>query len=243
MTIQQLLQDALSTALGERVEVTGAGRTVSGVFAIIYVAHFDCPGDAIPDADKIAYKINAILPKKICLHRITETEEDFHARFSATFREYKYFLHKAKDPFVENFSWWCRYGLDMAKMNEAAASLLGTHDFRCFEKAGGNNLTSICTIYEARWETYMPVHVSLMGYPYSEGDYLVFRIRADRFLRNMVRAIVGTLVDVGRGKRSPESMESLLMTGTRGDAGQSVPGNALFLCGVGYPPDMAGRAE
>jgi tRNA pseudouridine38-40 synthase len=120
-------------------------------------------------------------------------------------------------------------------MNRAAESLLGTHDFSCFEKTGGSNKTSVCTVTEARWESYVPDHVRLMGFPAEEGDYLVFRISADRFLRNMVRAIVGTLLEVGRGRRSVESVAALLDGGaTRSDAGESVPGNALFLSGVEY---------
>ena len=145
---------------------------------------------------------------------------------------------------MDEFSYFYPYGLDVAAMNEAASLLKGEMDFSAFEKTGADNATSVCNVFSAGWKNYVPSHLSACGLaPEANGDYLVFEISANRFLRNMVRAIVGTLVDVGRGKRSPESMESLLMTGTRGDAGQSVPGNALFLCGVGYPPDMAGRAE
>ena len=116
----------------------------------------------------------------------------------------------------------------------AAEFLLGTHDFSCFEKVGGNNKTSICTITEAGWSHYKPTHAELMGMPYEDGDYIVFHIKADRFLRNMVRAIVGTLIEVGRGKKEPSWIEELTASGTRSDAGQSVPGNALFFCGAEY---------
>ena len=120
-------------------------------------------------------------------------------------------------------------------MNAAAAFLSGTHDFSCFEKKGGNNVTSVCTVYEAGWKSYSPSHIGLLGYPATEEDYLVFTVRADRFLRNMVRAIVGSLIDVGRGKRSVEWFRELIGNGTRSDAGESVPGFALFLTGIGYP--------
>lgn len=136
---------------------------------------------------------------------------------------------------MESFSYRCRYPLDMERMNSAAAHLLGRHDFRCFEKTGSSNRTSICTVLEARWETYTPPHVSILGYPSAPGDCIFFRIRADRFLRNMVRAIVGSLVDVGRGRRDPEWIAALIQSGTRSDAGESVPGNALFLNRVEYP--------
>ena len=113
------------------------------------------------------------------------------------------------------------------KLN-AASYLLGTHDFRCFEKKGGNNKTSVCTIEEAAWQTYKPVHASILGFPSEEGDYIVFRIRADRFLRNMVRAIVGSLLEVGRGRQKPDWIKTLLAEGKRSSAGESVPGKALF---------------
>lgn len=233
-SIQGELQKTLSVLLGHDIPVTGAGRTDAGVNAVNYMAHFDVP-DGIPaDPEVLKYKLNAILPKSIAVHGITPAGDDFHARFSAVSREYSYFIHRKKDPFMENFSYFCIYPLDIDRMNEAAAMLHGEHDFRCFEKTGGNNLTSLCTVYEAGWERYSPVHVSLMGYPASPDDYLVFRIRANRFLRNMVRAVVGSLIDVGRGKRDLLWFRELILTGTRSDAGESVPGKALFLNEVRY---------
>ena len=119
-------------------------------------------------------------------------------------------------------------------MNRAAQALLGRHDFSCFEKVGSNNKTSICTVTQASWETYSPDHVRMMGYPAEEGDYLVFTIRADRFLRNMVRAVVGSLLEVGRGKRDESWITTLTQGGSRSSAGESVPGHALFLTKVEY---------
>lgn len=233
-SVQGKIQEALSILLGEDISVTGAGRTDAGVNAVNYVAHFEASAGNVHDAERIVYKLNAILPKNVTAHEISEVPDDFHARFSAVSREYHYFLHRRKDPFMDSFSYRCRYPLDIDRMNEAAAFLLGHHDFSCFEKTGGNNATSLCTVYEAVWEKYLPSHVSLMGYPCEDGDYLVFRIRANRFLRNMVRAVVGTLVDVGRGKLSPEYVRELVASGTRSDAGESVPGHALFLNEVRY---------
>jgi tRNA pseudouridine38-40 synthase len=131
-----------------------------------------------------------------------------------------------------------RHRLDLDKMNRAAAYLLGEHDFSCFEKVGGNNTTSICTIKEAGWHIYRPTHMELMKYPYTEGDYIVFRIKANRFLRNMVRAIVGSLIEVGSEKKEPEWIASLVANGTRSDAGSSVPGHALFFSGAEYPEEV-----
>ena len=124
--------------------------------------------------------------------------------------------------------------IDMEAMNKAAELLLGEHDFSCFEKVGGNNATSVCTVTHACWSTYRPTHVELMGAPYQEGDYIVFRVKANRFLRNMVRAMVGSLIEVGRGKKDPSWISSLIESGSRSAAGQSVPGNALFFCGAEY---------
>lgn len=234
-SIQEELQKALSVLLESETTVTGAGRTDTGVNAVNYIAHFDTEDSVtVPDAEKLAYKLNAILPKSIIIHEIAQTSPEFHARFSALSREYHYFIHRKKDPFMENFSWYCRYPLDIDRMNEAAEFLLGRHDFSCFEKTGGNNKTSICTISHAGWKTYSPVHVAEMGFPARNGDYIVFTVRADRFLRNMVRAIVGSLVDVGRGKRDTEWFANLISSGKRSDAGESVPGNALFLSEVTY---------
>lgn len=233
-SVQEHLQNALSLVLGEEIAVTGAGRTDAGVNAVNYVAHFDVSKPPRLEPEALAYKLNAIVGKEITVHEICREKDDFHARFSAVYREYHYFLHTVKDPFMGQFSWHCRYRLDIGAMNEAAALLPGTRDFSCFEKKGGNNKTSICTVSKAVWEPYIPPHVSSLGYPAAPDSYLVFTIGADRFLRNMVRAVVGSLVDVGRGKRDPEWIKSLLDSGTRSDAGESVPGHALFLNKIEY---------
>ena len=233
-SLQGTIESAISTIFGKSIQITGAGRTDTGVNAINYVAHFDLPSEISLDAEQLCYKLNAMLPREIIIHEISEVSEEFHARFDARNREYHYFIHFRKDPFCEKFSYRMRYPLDMEAMNKAAQLLLGEHDFSCFEKVGGNNATSICTITEAGWSTYKPTHVELMGAPYCEGDYIVFRIRANRFLRNMVRAIVGSLIEVGRGKKDPSWISDLIASGSRSAAGQSVPGNALFFTGAEY---------
>lgn len=234
-SVQEVLQNALSIAFREEIKVSGAGRTDTGVNAINYIAHFEVSdNDIVTDTSALICKINAILPKTIKVHGISPVPEDFHARFSATSREYHYFVHLKKDPFMGQFSHHCKFPLDIGKMNRAAEMMLGRHDFSCFEKSGGNNVTSICTVTYAAWEAYTPTHLSVLGYPAEPGDYIVFTIRADRFLRNMVRAVVGTLLDIGRGRKEAEWMEELIKSGTRSDAGQSVPGNALFLSKVKY---------
>ena len=234
VTVQGELEKALKTFLGSEIPVTGAGRTDTEVNAINYIAHIEVPDEVRIDAAQLCYKLNAILPRTITVHEVSDADAEFHARFDARSREYHYFIHFKKDPFSEKFSYRLRFPLDINKMNEAAQLLLGEHDFSCFEKVGGNNATSICTVTEAHWEVYRPSHVELMDYPYQEGDYLVFTIRANRFLRNMVRAVVGSLIEVGRGKKDPAWIASLIENGTRSDAGSSVPGKALFFSGATY---------
>lgn len=233
-SVQGEIENALKILLGNEVAVTGAGRTDTGVNAIGYVAHFSFPSELPMETAQLCYKLNAILPKEICIHEIKETAPDFHARFDAISRQYHYFIHFNKDPFCSSFSYLSRTPLDIEAMNTGARFLLGTHDFSCFEKVGGGNATSICTVMEASWRTYTPAHVAVTGFPYREGDYIVFTIKANRFLRNMVRAIVGSLLEVGRGKRSPKWIGELISKGNRSDAGMSVPGNALFFSGAAY---------
>ena len=233
-TVQGEIEKAASTLLGVAVQVTGAGRTDTGVNAINYIAHIELPDEVSVEAAHLCYKLNAMLPREVTIHEVSVAEDEFHARFDATSRQYHYFIHFCKDPFCEKYSYRMRYPLDVEKMNEAAALLLGEHDFSCFEKVGGNNATSICNITEAGWSAYRPSHIELMGYPYREGDYIVFKVTANRFLRNMVRAIVGSLIEVGRGKKDPSWITELIASGNRSDAGSSVPGNALFFSGAEY---------
>jgi len=249
-SVQGALEDALGILLKCRTAVTGAGRTDTGVNARGYVAHFD--SDVPFDCVRLRFQLNGILPDAVSVEALDPVASDFHARFDAVRREYKYYVNRVKDPFVERFSY--RFGypvLDVDAMDRAAALMVGTHDFSCFEKSGGDNKTSICTVFEAYWSEYKPF-AAASDCP---GAYLCFTIAADRFLRNMVRATVGTLLEVGRGKRSvedfgslvldvspeeclPDSLEGQSFAGQSGSrrslAGQSVPGNALFLTGIDY---------
>ena len=235
-SVQASLEGTLSRLLNRPVAVTGAGRTDTAVNAVNYVAHFDLDGELPFGQSDLCYKLNAMLPRSIVVHSVAPVPEDLHARFSARRREYTYFIHRQKDPFVAAYSWQCGYPeLDFDAMNRACQYLLGTHDFSCFEKTGGDNKTSLCTVFEARWEPYVPTLAQVCHSERSEeSDYWYFRIAADRFLRNMVRATVGTLIEVGRGKHDPEWVAELIKNGSRGDAGESVPGHALFLNKVLY---------
>lgn len=247
-SVQASLEGTLSRLLNRPVAVTGAGRTDTAVNAVNYVAHFDLDGELPFGQSDLCYKLNAMLPRSIVVHSVSPVPEDLHARFSAKRREYTYFIHRQKDPFVAAYSWQCGYPeVDFDAMNRACQYLLGTHDFSCFEKTGGDNKTSICTVYDAFWAPYTPSHLLVMDScqgalqsPLEREagalapNYWYFRIAADRFLRNMVRATVGSLIEIGRGKHRPEWIAELMEGGNRSDAGESVPGNALFLNKVLY---------
>lgn len=221
-SVQEELQKALSTLLKEPISVTGAGRTDSGVNAVNYIAHFDSQVFA-QDTRQVLYKLNAILPKEICIHDIFPVHSDAHARFDAVSRTYKYYIHTEKDPFNSNFSYYLPPDrLDFEKMNLAATYFLGEKDFSSLEKVNGGNKTSICNVTEAFWT---PI----------DSTHYVFTVTANRFLRNMVRAMVGSLLEVGFGKRPPEWIATMLAEKNRCAAGHSVPGNALFLYKIEYP--------
>lgn len=219
-TVQQELQRALSILLRKDIEVVGAGRTDTGVHARKMAAHFDWDGDAL-DGKQTAYRLNRILPRDIAVYNVFLVSQEMHARFSATSRTYHYYIHTQKDPFLRHYSLQVHYPLDFDKMNEAAKSFLDHQDYAAFCKAGGDNKTTICYVSTAKWVKTSPTS-------------WYFEITANRFLRNMVRAVVGTLLDVGRGKISMEQFQNILENGSRSDAGESMPGNALFLEDVSY---------
>ncbi|MBP5690384.1 MAG: tRNA pseudouridine(38-40) synthase TruA [Bacteroidales bacterium] len=235
-TVQGSVEAALRTLLKEEITLVGAGRTDTGVNALEYFAHFDTDAPIAYEPRDFVYKLNAITPREIVIFDVFPTRADFHARFDATARSYTYFLHTAEDPFVARHSWLYKAPLDFEKMNEAAALIPGRRDFSCFEKTGGSNVTSICDVTEAFWAPYTPGLWQVGGdMPEQDGrTYWYFRITADRFLRNMVRAVVGSLIEVGRGKEDPSWIGDLISSGTRSDAGESVPGHALFLSKIRY---------
>ena len=219
ISVQQALTEALTTLLREDTPVTGAGRTDAGVHALKMVAHFDTEQEV--DCQRLADKLNRILPPDIAVRRVQPVCADAHARFSATSRTYHYYVSTAKDPFSRHRAMRLFHAPDFERMNEAARRLFDYIDFTSFSKLHTDVATNNCRIMQARWEQV------------NEHEWR-FVIQADRFLRNMVRAIVGTLLEVGRGKKAPAWIAELIASGSRSDAGQSVPGNALFFCGAEY---------
>jgi len=223
-SVQEEIERALSISFGEKITVVGAGRTDSGVNARYYTAHFDISSDSFSESAGIMCKTNAILPAGIVVHGFFRVPENAHARFDAVSRTYRYYLHTEKDPFAYN-SLFHRHPLNVEEMNLAAGKLLGTRDFSSFEKVGADNQTSICTVSEALWTE-------------TDRTHLVFTISANRFLRNMVRATVGTLLEIGDGKHPADWILQVLESKNRGTAGQSVAGEALFLEEVRYPYEL-----
>ena len=220
-TVQQELQRALSLVLRQDIALVGAGRTDTGVHARKMAAHFDWDGQEL-DTQQVAYRLNRILPRDIAVRDVRLVPQDYHARFSATSRTYHYYIHTQKDPFERHYSLQTNYPLDFEKMNRAAQHFLQNDDYTAFCKSGGDNKTTICHVTKALWIQTSPTT-------------WYFEITANRFLRNMVRAVVGTLIDLGRGKITEQQFDNILQNGTRSDAGESMPGNALFLEDVEYP--------
>ncbi len=223
ITVQQRLEEALSLLLREPVSVTGAGRTDAGVHARLMVAHFDWR-EPLNDLAFWTHKLNRVLPSDIAIYEIRPVKPDAHARFDACARTYKYYVTHRKDPFNRELGYRVQMPLDYDRMNEACRILFDYIDFTSFSKLHTDVKTNNCRIYEAGWQ--------------QEGDVWVFTIRADRFLRNMVRSIVGTLLEVGRGKMTLEGFRRVIEAKNRCSAGTSVPGQALFLCDVQYPPEL-----
>jgi tRNA pseudouridine38-40 synthase len=219
-TVQQELTDKVGALLRHPISIIGCGRTDTGVHARQFFAHFDA--EELPEGQALfLFKLNNMLHPNIAVHAVHEMVANAHARFSAQWRSYEYVMTKRKDPFEQGMAWRCMYPVDLEKMNAAASLLLGEKDFGCFCKSHAANKTNICNVTEAYW--------------YEDGDHLRFRITANRFLRNMVRAIVGTLVDIGRGRHALEEMQRILASGNRTEAGASAPAQGLYLCRIVYP--------
>ena len=231
-SVQETLQQALKMLLREDVAVTGAGRTDAGVHAAMMVAHFDIE-DPLPTppvreggarqtaCDYLVYRLNGVLPHDIAIHKIYPVADDMHARFSARARTYYYYVHTRKSPFLRDRSWRLVSTPDFEAMNHSAATLMEYEDFTSFSKLNTDTKTNICHVTMARW-------VQLSDYEWR------FEITADRFLRNMVRAIVGTLMEVGRGTLSIEGFREVIEQKNRCKAGDSVPARGLFLVKVEY---------
>lgn len=222
LSVQEIVESRLSTALQETIGVMGAGRTDTGVHAKQLIVHFDY-SSAI-DEKQLAFKLNTMLPKDIAVNEIYAVTQKAHARFDALSREYHYYVATKKDPFIEGFSYYIKKKIDVEVMNQAAKRLLGRHDFKCFSKVKTEVKTYYCTIEHAFWK--------------EKGDRLVFSIKADRFLRNMVRAIVGTLLDLGVQKITMKEFEEILSSRNRSRAGKSVDAKGLFLTKIEYPKEI-----
>ena len=219
-TIQAQIEKGLSTLLQTSTAIVGAGRTDSGVHARLMVAHWDWLGEEL-NTDELVKKLNGILPSDIVIHQIVPVMPTAHARFTALSRTYQYFVTDKKDPFRNEFLCRINRPLNYDLMNEASSILLEYTDFTSFSKLHTDTKTNDCQILKAEWK--------------QEGNVWVFTIQANRFLRNMVRAIVGTLLEVGKGKMSLDEFREVIESKDRGKAGSSAPGNALFLVDIEYP--------
>lgn len=220
ITVQEEIEKALTLVLGNQTDIMGCGRTDSGVHAHEFFAHFETETTIEPK--ELTFRLNSILNSAIAIEKVFQVNQNAHTRFDATSRCYRYYINYLKDPFHTDTSWYLyNTSLDIGKMNEAAHLLLKVEDFSSFEKIGSDNKTSICNVTFAEW--------------FLTKNGLYFEIRADRFLRNMVRAIVGTLIEVGKGNISIEDFKNIIKSKNRGNAGSSVPAKGLFLWEITYP--------
>jgi tRNA pseudouridine38-40 synthase len=252
-SVQAELNTALNTFMQRDVETLGCGRTDTGVHAEIFFAHFDAE-EEIAELESFVHHINCLLPKDIAVQKIIPVHEKAHARYDATSRTYRYFIHHHKNPFLDEWSFRFPYELDMERMNNAANILFDYTDFSCFSKSRTQVKTNICKIISAKWRSVAPsltpivkgahpAHTpTLKGNsahtPPLKGDHneqIVFEISADRFLRNMVRAIVGTMLDIGEKKIDVNDFRKIIEGKSRQHAGVSVPAHALYLTNVTYP--------
>jgi tRNA pseudouridine38-40 synthase len=221
LTVQHQLNEKMSMILREPVECVGCGRTDSGVHARDFFAHFDATSELLLKPEELVYHLNCVLPKDIAVKSIHLMPENAHARFDAVSRTYEYHLLMGKDAFNDHQAWEVREFPNIRKMNTAADFLTSCEDFAAFCKAGSDQKSTKCRLMEAWWMQH--------------GNYAVFTITADRFLRNMVRAIVGTLMDVGKDKLDLDDLRTIVASGDRSEAGQSVPAHGLYLTRIVYP--------
>lgn len=218
-SVQQTLEEAMELFLKEQLSLVGAGRTDTGVHAKMMVAHFD--SEVSFDSDELIHRLNAFLDETIAIESIREVDPKAHARFDASSRSYEYWVVQQKNPFLAQAAYYVSHPLDVDLMNKAAALMLAYEDFECFSKSNTDVHTYLCDITRAEW--------------IRENDRLVFYITANRFLRNMVRAIVGTLIDIGKGKMNIEEFKAVLDSKDRRNAGPSVPAKGLYLTNIQYP--------
>ncbi len=223
VTVQEVVEKCFSTLLRKQIQVTGAGRTDAGVHAKQMFAHIDV--EKIPNLGNFIYRMNSFLPKDIAIKNVFPVKEQAHARFDAVLREYQYLIALHKNPFLQDFSCQLHNKPNVKKMNEAASMLLNFSDFQCFSRSNTDVKTYLCKVKNAFWEE-------------KDDNLLVFTITADRFLRNMVRAIVGTLLDVGYNKITTEDFKAILNSKDRTKAGASAPAHGLYLTKVKYPKNI-----
>ena len=219
ISVEGEIELRLSTLLRQPIDIVGAGRTDAGVHARHMVAHFDIEDGC--DTKQLCYRLNRMMPPDICIYKIEKVADDLHARFSATSRTYHYYISTKRNPFNRQYTWLCHYDLDFELMNQAAEILMEYKDFASFCKSHTDVKTTLCNIIEAKWIKD------------DEGCYY-FRIKANRFLRNMVRAVVGTLVEIGRHRLSLDDFRNVIEGKKRTMAGESMPANALFLEKIEY---------
>ncbi len=220
ISVQEVFEKALTTILREKIAVVGAGRTDTGVHASFFVLHFNVD-EAEFDTEKLVYKLNSFLPADVAIQKIWRVDGELHARFSALSRTYKYYISVSKNPFATETSMSYYKPLDIVQMNKAAEVLLDYEDFTSFSRLHTDVKTNNCKVVSAFWA--------------EENNRLVFTIKADRFLRNMVRAIVGTLLEVGKGKLSVDGFKKIIELKNRGAAAASAPAQGLFLTNIEYP--------
>lgn len=220
-SVQEVVEKAVSTLLQETIEIVGAGRTDAGVHARQLFAHFDTESK-LPE--ELVFRLNSFLPKDVAVLDLFPVKPEAHARFDATARSYEYHLVRKKDVFATHTAYWIRKELDVKKMNEAAKILMEYSNFKCFSRSRTDVRTYNCVITSAYWEQM--------------DQKLVFHISADRFLRNMVRAIVGTLLEIGLGKLDVQAMHDIIKSENRSEAGASVPAHGLFLTKIEYPKSI-----
>jgi len=219
ISVQEVVEKAMTTLLKEKISIVGAGRTDAGVHAIQMFAHFDIP--EIKSLEKLIYNLNAFLPKDIAIHNIYKVNDDTHARFDAICRTYIYRISLVKNVFTFNDTYYFKQKLNVNIMNEATKILFEYKNFKCFSRSNTDVKTYNCDIMSAEWKI--------------EDDEIIFTIKADRFLRNMVRAIVGTMIEIGTGKMKVAQLHNVIKSKDRSHAGASVPGHALYLSKIEYP--------
>jgi tRNA pseudouridine38-40 synthase len=224
VTVQKILDNALSVVLREEINTTGAGRTDTGVHALFFCAHFDSVSHDLCEKKNLIFRLNRFLPEDISVSDIRKVIPTANARFSAISRTYKYYISRIKDPFFNSTSWFLHGDIDIEALNLASRILLSYSDFTSFCKLHSRSRDNICRIYNASWK--------------EEDNKLVFTIKADRFLRNMVRAIVGTLVETGFGKLNQREFEEIIVARDRCRAGTSAPAKGLFLSDIEYPAEI-----